>query len=229
MRHEHRFATPDALAAALAGYLAGRLKDDIASRGRASLVLSGGRSPVPMFEALAAVDLKWEKVDLTLADERLVPPGHSTSNAGLLRRHLLGDRAAAANFVPLWKDVGGDPVKEAQEALAHLARPFTAVVLGMGEDGHTASLFPGMPGLRDALDHRHPAVAVAVPAASGREPRVSLTLRTLTDASEIVLAISGQAKRSVLERARADGPVEELPVRAILRQGLAPVDVYWSE
>ena len=229
MRHERRFATADALADALAGHLAGRLKDDIASRGRASLVLSGGKSPVPMFELLAAADLKWEKVDLTLADERLVPQDHASSNAGLLRRHLLVDRAVAANFVPLWKDAGGDPVKEAQEALAHLTRPFTAVVLGMGEDGHTASLFPGMPGLADALDHRHPAVAIAVPGASGREPRVSLTLRTLTDAAEIILAISGKTKRAVLERARTEGSVEELPVRAILGQGLAPVDVYWSQ
>jgi 6-phosphogluconolactonase len=227
MRHEKSFATPAALADALAVHLAGRLRHDIASRGRASLILSGGRSPAPMFEALAATDLKWGKVDVTLADERLVPADHPASNASLVGRHLLQGNAAAANFVPLWKGTG-DPAKAAQEALAHLARPFTAIVLGLGEDGHFASLFPGVPGLADALDPAHAAVAVEVPAGQGRDARVSLTLPTLTDAAEIILAFSGAAKRAVFERARADGPVEELPVRAILRQGRAPVDVYWS-
>ena len=227
MRHEKRFATPAALAEALAAHLAGRLRHDIASRGRASLILSGGRSPAPMFEALAEADLKWGKVDVTLADERLVPAEHPASNAGLVGRHLLKGNAEPANFVPLWKGTG-DPAKGAQEALAHLARPFTAVVLGLGEDGHFASLFPDLPDLADALDPGHSAVAVEVPEIQGREPRVSLTLPTLTDASEIILAFSGAAKRAVFERAGADGPVEELPVRAILRQGRAPVDVYWS-
>jgi 6-phosphogluconolactonase len=227
MRHDHRFASASALAEGLATHLASVLKNDIASRGRASLIVSGGRTPAAMFEALSGQELKWEQVDVTLADERLVPPDHPESNAGFVRRHLQKGRAAAMNFVPLWTGEG-DPATGARSALAHLVRPFTSVVLGMGEDGHTASLFPGMPELAAALDPLGEAAALAVPAAGDRAPRLSLTIRTLLDASGIALSFTGDAKRAVFDEAMREGPVEAMPVRAILRQATTPLDVYWS-
>lgn len=227
MRHECRYASPEEFAEGLASHLALRLSEDLAQRSEASLIVSGGRTPRAMFERLAEKELQWQRVNITLADERLVPLDHVDSNARLVREHLLKGKAGAANFFPLWSGKG-DAVNSAQHAIAHLARPFSSVVLGMGDDGHTASLFPGMPGLRHALDAKDKATVIAVAALAGREARLSLTLRTLLETAEIVVAFEGSAKRAVFESALAEGPIEKLPVRAILRQTKAPVDVYWS-
>jgi 6-phosphogluconolactonase len=214
------------MARALAADLAARLNADCASRGRASLVVSGGRTPVRFFRQLSRAAVDWRNVSITLADERLVPADHERSNARLVREHLLRNNAKAARFAPLWGGSGA-PLAVAQAVLRRLPRPFTAVVLGMGEDGHTASLFPMMSGLAGALDPKGADEVIEVPAVAGREARISLTLRALCDSAGIVLAFEGSAKRRTFERALGEGPPEELPVRAILRQTLAAVDV-WS-
>jgi 6-phosphogluconolactonase len=227
MRHERRFDAPDAMAAALAFDLAARLRADLADRGRASLIVSGGRTPIRLFARLAHAALDWRRVSISLADERLVPPTHRQSNARFVSEHLLQDRAAAARFFSLWPG-SGDPLASAAAALKRLPRPFTAVILGIGEDGHTASLFPDAPGLARALDPEDSGEFIEVPATENRKARLSLTLRVLCDTPQVVLIFEGAAKRRIFEEALKPRRLDELPVRAILRQKRAAVDVYWS-
>jgi len=216
------------LMAALTQHIAQRLKEDLARQERAVLVVSGGRSPAPLFQALSVQALAWERVAVTLADERWVPPDHADSNEALVRRHLLKGRAAAARLVPFWT---GDATPEVAApsvcaTLGDLPHPFSQVILGMGEDGHIASLFPDAPELAEGLQTGAAALAVH----PGRAPhaRLSLSLRALLDSRDVVLMVAGEAKRRLLEEALGAGPVEALPVRAILRQTTVPVSVFWA-
>jgi len=226
---ERKFDDGDRLADALAERVAANLRQAFAARAHASLVVSGGRSPVPLFRRLARSNLEWSAVTVTLADERWVPVESEDSNEGLVRRNLLQDKASSACLVGLY---GGETSPEAGEAacarrLAGVPRPFDTVVLGMGEDGHTASFFPGSSDLSLALagDERP---CKAIHAANLAQPRMTLTLPTLLDARCIVLSFQGAAKRRVYETALRSGPVEDLPVRAILHQDRTPVEVFWS-
>lgn len=222
------YADAGTAATALALHVAGHLKADLAERERAVLVVSGGKSPVPFFRALAAQPLAWERLIVTLADERWVPPDHPDSNEALVRRHLLVGRAAAARLVPLWS-AAASPEAAAQAlapVFAALPHPFSQVVLGMGEDGHVASLFPDAPELREGLRTQEPALAVHPGRAP--HPRLSLSLSGLLQSRDLALLVSGEAKARLLERALGEGAVEDLPVRAILRQSAVPVSVFWA-
>jgi 6-phosphogluconolactonase len=227
MRHDRRFESPDAMAEGLAARIARELSEAVADHGFASLLLSGGRTPRRMFERLSGKPLAWNKVKISLTDERLVPASEPASNEYLVRHHLLQNEAQAAVFIPLWQGEG-DPVESAIEAVSALEKPFAVAVLGIGEDGHFASLFPGMPDLRSALDPAASQLAAFVPALAGREPRVSLTVRAILDAKALIISFEGEDKRRVFERALEPGAVEELPIRAILGQNIVPVDIYWS-
>lgn len=216
------------LTAALAQHVARRLKEDLAKQEQAVLVVSGGKSPVPLFQALSAQPLVWNRVAVTLADERWVPPDHADSNEALVRSHLLKGRAATALMLPLWT---GDATPEAavpavSKSLDALPHPFSEVILGMGDDGHIASLFPDAAELAEGL--RTKASALAVHPLHAPHARLSLSLHALLNSRDLVLMISGADKRAILERALGDGPVEELPVRAILRQTGVPVSIFWA-
>jgi 6-phosphogluconolactonase len=228
--HEHRFPDSVALAHALAGELKVDLDEAIGVRGTASLVVSGGTTPKRLFGALSAETLAWDKVWLTLADERWVETTDAASNERLVREHLLIGAAAAAHFVGL-KNPAPTPEAGADwawRALTRVPHPYDVVMLGMGHDGHTASLFPGSLALARALDASAPAGCVAVNALTAPHARVSLNLAALLDARRIVLHIEGEEKWQVYQRARVAGSLAEMPVRAILQQKEVPVDVYWS-
>ena len=228
---EHRFEDAGAAALALAIEVASLLREGIAQRGSASLVLSGGKSPVPFFQALREQPLDWSGVWITLADERWVPPSSPDSNERLVRQHLVTGPALEARFVSMWT---GDErpiqaVVEVTERLMRMPRPFDVVVLGMGEDGHTASLFPGNDALGAMLDPRwklHVGVGTAPAAPTAR---ITLTMRALMDSRRIFLPIAGAAKREVYEEARAKSAQPlDLPIAAVLKQAYVPVDVYLS-
>jgi 6-phosphogluconolactonase len=215
---------------ALADMVSGRLAAAIAARGSASLVVSGGRTPLGLFDLLSMVALRWESVTVTLADERWVDRAHGDSNERLVRAHLLRNAAAAANFVSL-KNAAATPeegVAETAAALAKVRRPFDVVLLGMGEDGHTASLFPAAPELADGLSPTAMWPCLAVNPPHAPHARMSLTLGTLLDSRSIIVQLTGAAKRQVIERALEGGPVEDMPIRGILHQAKVPVGIFWS-
>ncbi len=226
MTHARRFDDGASLSAQLAESVAADLTRAVAERGAASLVVSGGRTPVPFFEALAACTLDWSRVSITLADERWVAEDDAASNTALVREHLLRGPAAAATFVPLY-DGSADPqsgLASCREALAGLPSPLDVVILGMGGDGHTASLFPDT----DFPDVDDPAPCCVGTAPSEPRARISLTPSRLLDSRRIILHITGPEKWGVLEQACEPGPARALPIRLFLHQQRTPVDVFWS-
>lgn len=225
---EHRFGDRDRLAAALAESVAAVLAARVAAEPPARLMVSGGTTPIPLFRRLRRLELPWNEVCVTLADERWVPPDHPGSNEGLVRRELLRDRASAALWVPLWSPAASpeEAAVAADERLARL-RPFDVVVLGMGSDGHTASLFPLAPELEAALASGGARNCLAIHPPAAAVPRLTATLSTLLDSRRIVLHLTGSDKWRVYRRACAPGPEAALPVRALLRRA-AGLDVYWA-
>lgn len=220
---------PQALAQALAAHVAEALRARIASHGAASLAVSGGRTPARFLEVLSGAPLDWAKVTVTLVDERWVPETSDRSNAALVRTHLLRGPAAAARFIPLYTGAATpeDGLAAAHAALADLPRPLTVVVLGMGDDGHTASFFPGAATLAAAIDPRTDADLIAVHAPAAGEPRITFTLGPLVGAQALFLHIEGAGKQAVLDAAREPGDPAERPIRAILLHSPRPLDVLW--
>ncbi|WP_136248180.1 6-phosphogluconolactonase [Halomonas borealis] len=213
------------LARQLAEAVAEALRADLAQRERALLVVSGGSTPVPFFEALAAMRLPWARVDVTLADERWVAETDDASNARLVRAHLLQGAAAAATFVPLTSTAATPEqgVAEVSERLAALDWPASVVILGMGGDGHTASLFPDSQELALALSTDDSVVAVRTP--SQPQPRITLSADRLHHCPRHFLHITGEEKRAVLGRALAGDDTRALPIRAFLA---GPLGIYWA-
>jgi len=225
-----RYPDIDSLSHDLAQQIAEGLRAAIAARGVASLIVSGGRSPVRLFECLRSQPLDWSRVCVALADERWVDPSDPGSNERLVREFLLKDAAAAARFSGL-KNPAPTPelgAAAAWDTFARVPRPFDAVVLGMGDDGHTASLFPGSPALQAALDPSAEAGCVGMRAPAPPHMRLSLNLTALLDSRRIVILITGESKWRTYAEACSAGPAEEMPVRKVLRQKKIPVDVIWS-
>ena len=224
-----RYADLDALADALAGSIAADLQAAIAARGAASLVVSGGRSPGRLFESLRTQPLDWSRVGIALADERWVAPSDPDSNERLVRERLLTDGAAAARFTGLKNAAATAELGAAKawQSFAAVPRPFDVVALGMGDDGHTASLFPASPSLAEGLDETAPPGCIAMQAPTKPRARISLNLSALLDSKRIVLLITGESKWRTYLAALAPGAAELMPVRAVLRQRRVPVDVIW--
>lgn len=211
------FPTPEALADAAAQAVAARLAEALATHGRAGLVATGGRSPGPVYDRLRTAPIDWNRVVVTLSDERCVPADDPASNARLVRERLLVGGARRAHLLSLWPP----PEPAALEALL----PFDAVMLGMGEDGHIASLIPGDPDLEAGLSGDEFVRPVA--AGLGKPPvaRITLTLKALLHARAIFLLIAGATKRGVVERAMAG---DDLPVARLLSRATAPVRIFWT-
>ncbi|MET0250207.1 MAG: 6-phosphogluconolactonase [Sphingobium sp.] len=226
---EHAFSDAQEAARHLAAAIAGRLAEAIAARGVATLALSGGRSPVPLFEALQDAALPWDKVIVAQVDERWVPADHEDSNARLIRTHLLRGPATAARFVPM-KNEAADPRAgrpECEAAMATLPLPFDVTLLGMGDDGHTASLFPEATQLAEALSTQALTIAMTPPAAP--HERMSLSRAGLLNSQLLILQIGGAGKQAVYRAALAPGPVEALPVRVVLHQDRVPIEVWIND
>ncbi|MBC7166998.1 6-phosphogluconolactonase [Phenylobacterium sp.] len=217
-----------AMAAAAAAATRAALAAALAAGRRASLVATGGRSPGPVYDLLSGTSLDWSRVDVTLSDERFVPADHAASNEGLVRERLLRGPAAAARFVPLYRPAPDpDAAARAAEASVEALAPFDMTLLGMGPDGHIASLIPGSSRLAEGLDPTLTKMLMGVPEAIGDPPlpRITLTLHALLQSRAILVLITGETKRRVIERAAAG---EDLPVRALLTQAEAPVRVLWA-
>jgi 6-phosphogluconolactonase len=224
------FSTGAELAPAFAQWTAERLRQAIETRGVALLVVSGGATPVRYFHALASQPIDWSRVAITLADERRVADDDPRSNAKLVREALLSGLAAAAQFSPL-ADARVEEDLELAAANARIAAlplPADLVALGMGEDGHTASWFPGAEGLAEAIDPGGRALVAPIRAPGAPEARLTLTGRVILRARAIALHIEGAGKERALARALADGAIEAMPIRAVLRLAAERLTVFYA-
>lgn len=224
----HAFNNANDVATALSNRMAGALVTAVNQRGSASIAVSGGSTPIPMFQKLRDLNVPWEQVTVTLADERWVNPDSHESTEWLVKQHLLTPQT---RFIPLKypaSNVDSGAVR-ASKAIDGIAHPFDIIILGMGDDGHTASIFPNAPLLPMILDisGRLPCMAVHDSPKAPSE-RITMTLPTLLSTHKLVLYFTGSEKRAVYEAALQKGSVEELPIRAILHQTIVPVDVYWA-
>lgn len=219
-----------ALVASFADHIAGLIREAVAVRGHASLVLSGGTTPADLFARLDSYDLPWDKVYLTLSDERWVDLDDPASNEAMVRRTLSAAIAKGATVVGL-KSVGtmpADGLTRTSSRLATMPRPYDLVLLGMGEDSHTASFFPGATGLEEALSGSLGLAVAAVTPAGGGPARITLTLPELLRSRAVALLITGDRKKAVLDAALQPGPAEAAPVRAVLHQTQVPVSIWWA-
>ena len=219
----HDYADAEMMMLRVADRLAGELGDFLRRQERVSLAVPGGTTPGPVFDVLAGVELDWARITVLPTDERWVAPDAARSNARLIGERLLVGRAAQAGFVSL-RGEGATPeaaLPAVERALApHL--PLTLCLLGMGADGHIASLFPGADRLAEALaEDAPPVMALTAPAAP--EPRISLTAPVLRAAMSVHLVITGADKRAAIERAE-DLSDAEAPVRVVLDEAV----VHWS-
>jgi 6-phosphogluconolactonase len=224
------FPDQQSLVTSLANHIGERLSAGIEADNKGSLAVSGGSTPVDLFEYLSGLDLAWDKIFITLVDERWVEPADNDSNEHLVRTHLLKDKAAAAAFVGMKNSAAtaGAGERECEQTQHTVPRPFDVLILGMGGDGHTASLFPGAAKLAAATDMHSGRICMGIAPVTAPHERMTLTLPAILDAREIIVHITGQAKKEVLDKALADGPAEEMPIRFILRQQTVPVTVYWA-
>jgi len=224
------FATRDALDDALANKVANELTQAIASNGKASLAVSGGSTPKGFFKKLSQVDLAWDKVTVTLADERWVEFESDASNTRLVHESLLQNNAAKATFFHL-KDGG-----LTEQTLAELNKqakiqviPFDVLILGMGEDGHTASLFPCSEQIKQGLDVSNPDALMKVVPTTAPNERITFTYAQLIKSKNIILHVCGENKKTVLEQANQSDDIFEMPIRAFLQNESIQTQVYWAE
>lgn len=228
----HRADTADNLAEHLADFVCSCLQETLKHQEQALLVVSGGSTPVPFFRALSHKHLPWSRVVITLADERWVPPTHADSNERLVREHLLQAEAAEAIWMPWWRTTYN--VHEAepmvQGELDALPWPASVVVLGMGGDGHTASLFP-----HDATwqsEHVAGRRCIAVPAPLPPNvpvARLSLTPQSIVDAETVVIHLTGEAKWETLHHAQQEGAAQDYPIRLAWQQRHAPCHIFFAD
>lgn len=223
----HQFESIDAAAAALSARIAAALSDALRLRAAASLLVPGGRTPVSLFRRLRQAPLDWQRVCVSLTDERWVSPDHPDSNARLVRAELLTEAAASARFIPLHNSAPDAATGSARswQSLGALARPFDVVTLGMGDDGHFASLFPGSPGLATALDVATAPACVGMCAPAAPSDRISLNLAALADTRQLFLFITGAAKLQLIQ---LPGQRSPLPIDALLALRAPEPEIYWA-
>lgn len=233
MTNERIFQSGDDMLAAMVGETVARLEFAIATRGHAGMAVAGGRFPKPLFQALSKMRLDWAKVTVTLGDDRWVGLDDDQSNEKLVRDNLFINEAQNARFVSL-KTSDSNPEDAVDTVSARLRTemywPLDVVFLGMGDDGHTASLFPSSTpeALGKGLYPDHGELVVAARPTVSPVPRISMTLPAILNARYIAIHITGQSKWSTYQTAKNGIEIEEMPVRAILQQTDVPVDLWWS-
>lgn len=229
MIDEHYLPSREQAADAAAAHIIAALNDRLRRHPAASIVVSGGTSPVHCFRRLSQTPLAWDRVHVLLSDERWVAPEDADSNERLVRTELLNNEAAGAALLPVYESgvTPGHRCSTLNRAFRDLPRPLSCTLLGMGADGHFASLFPDAESLASGLDPQGDKAYIPVSTAASPHPRISMTLPALCDSDGIALLFFGTEKRAVYERASTPG--SSLPVARLLRQSGVPVHVFWSE
>jgi len=221
-----KFDSRDAASAGAAARIAGRVGSELERDDNASLVVAGGTTPAKCFEFLSGYELKWDKVQVVLSDERWVPRNHEDSNERMVRAALLKDQAAAASVLSIYQN--DLSVEERCDSLQSLypENGFACSMIGMGLDGHFASLFPNSDNLEAGLNLANQSFYIPVRTAASPHPRISMTLSALLKSDEILLLMFGKKKLAVFEQAEA-GDVA-YPIAALLEQQQIPVNLYWA-
>ena len=229
----HEFNDRDPLFDSLLERFVDGLRTALDERDRATLLVSGGSTPLPLYRALANTDIDWSRVDVALVDERWVSVENEASNEGMIRRVLLSGHAADARLTGMMNKypTPATGAAECDRRYAALPKPYDLCLLGMGPDGHTASLFPGARGLESAIRRRsHCAAIEARPSAVTGENllRMTMTPWSLLQSRRLVLLITGEDKRRVLQQARQSGTSGDLPISLFIHQQETPLEVYWA-
>lgn len=228
----HLFDTPTAMNTALATAITANLQNAINLRSKASLAVSGGPTPVELFQILSQAQIAWNQVYITLVDERWVDKHHEDSNERLIHTHLLQNKAKEAHFISL-KTISENPydgVDEIQTRLQQsLPLPIDALVLGMGDDGHTASLFPHAENLYKGIDMQSDRLVIDMKPLTAPHDRISLTLPVILNSRHLYLQLNGKKQQQVLEQALAGKNINDMPIRAVLHQQKLPLQIYLAQ
>lgn len=235
MVREFHFENRTHLFTALTAECQDILSESLSKNGKATLLVSGGSTSAPLYEALSKSDLAWKKIKVALVDERWVDQEHSASNEALIKRSLLINNAKAATFTGM-KTADKHAAKGQSETESNyraLPQPFTVAIVGMGNDGHTASLFPHAQGLSKALQADNDQLTAAInakqsPVTGPNTERLTLTLAGLLKCERLIILLTGEDKLAVFDEAMKPGPVEDMPIRALLNQEKVPVELYWA-
>ena len=227
----HEFSSQQELDAILSQSIAEQLKQDIDEYGVASMAVSGGSTPKGLFSLLSQIELPWNKVIVTLVDERWVSADHNDSNEKLVRSLLLQNRAVGAQFLGLKNNglTAQQGVDALDVALKQLPAKFSVVVLGMGGDGHTASFFPQSPQLMSAVDMNTALSCCATEPVTAPHERMTLTLPRILATRSLCLHFTGEQKKQIFDQACVAGPLAEYPVRSVIEQSVIDLDVYWTQ
>lgn len=232
---EYLFENRQEMIDALQAVCVTALNEAIEDRGEASFMVSGGSTPEPLYKSLSNVDLDWASVYVALVDERWVDFDHDKSNEAFTVKHLIQNKAAVANLVGMKNTAATaeEGLADCEAAYQQLAQPFDITILGMGSDGHTASLFPHAKGLDAALNPVSTELCAAIIANQSEvtgaiTERMTLTLAGLLRSKSLLLLITGDEKLAVLRQAQAGTDINEMPIRAVLQQQQVPVMIYWA-
>lgn len=215
--------------------IAASLDSAIKQRGTANLLLSGGSTPKPVYQALAQSDVAWPKVLIGMVDERRVPLQHSASNEAMISTSLVQASSNGATFMGLFQEASSlqEAASKANEHYRAFSDGCDVMVLGMGPDGHTASLFPAAEGLAAAMRPEADTTVFAITARQSavtgeNTERLSIGLNTILKSKHIILLISGTDKLAIYKQALCCSDLESLPVAAVIQQQKVPVSIYWA-
>lgn len=220
------------LAVQLAKTVATNLQDDITTKGSASLLISGGRTPLDFFQLLSVHNIDWKKVTIGLVDERFVPTNHEDSNEKLAKTYLLQNNASEATFFSLIYDDSNyfENLKIAEHEMANFNSPFSCVILGMGNDTHTASLFPKNINLLDGLNiTKYDRKLIGITPETAKHSRISLTKNTILNTKNLYLHITGEDKKETYNKAYKSDNFIKNPIAAFIHQTEIPLNIYWAK
>jgi len=231
MHNLSEFPSRTQLDHALADEVADIINKAVSLNGKASIAVSGGSTPKGFFEALSVKDLPWKKVTVTLADERWVNIDDAASNTRLVHENLLLNKASVAKFFHLKQGVNlsEETLQDLNLAAKSSFLPLDVLILGMGEDGHTASLFPCSDQIADALSTANTNVLMKVVPKTAPHERITFSFASLITSKNTFLHLCGESKKQILEKALSDSDIFEMPIRAFLQHPTLNTQVYWAE
>jgi 6-phosphogluconolactonase len=214
----------------LAARISGLLEAEIEANGVASMLVSGGGTPKGLFRRLSEISIEWDKVQISLVDERFLPDGDENQNGTMVKELLLQNAAAASSFIPfVYSDALDKNLKILRTAVDVLTQPFTIVVLGVGGDGHTASIFPDSEELKEALNPKNPDSIMITRSKSLPHARFTFTAQALLNSKQFIVHCYGEQKKEILKAASKQTSALPFPIAFFINQETVPVETYWTQ